>query len=228
MIKEPAVDKTSDKGCQTMKPVSGLKEKFFKYTQDSMSHQVFDSRNSKLRQSTQNSNQHSHHHHHEHEHLHGHTSKTPKMDSNSPKKLITEPSFIVQDLVTGAQKNDTVEEKTNNDIDQTTFGMTRIESDLLLQTPNLKGENMNRANAKWMELQSNIIQNMRAFDEDLKLKLSMNIDAIHQDFEKWNAEQKMFAKSVYDETKNKENVKECDLVPDFIKNKDQSLVHSIE
>lgn len=79
-----------------------------------------------------------------------------------------------------------------------------------------------------MELQSNIIQNMRAFDEDLKLKLSMNIDAIHQDFEKWNAEQKMFAKSVYDETKNKENVKECDLVPDFIKNKDQSLVHSIE
>lgn len=56
--------------------------------------------------------------------------------------------------------------------------MTRIKSNMLLNSPNLQGEDKNRAQKKWMELQSNIITNMRAFDEDLKLKLSMNIDAI--------------------------------------------------
>ena len=100
---------------------------------------------------------------------------------------------------------------------------------MLLHTPNLQGgDNINRANKKWMELQTVMIQNMRAFDEDLKLKLSMNIDAINQDLEKWNDEQKCFSRTVYEDTKNKDNLKESDLIPDFVRDKDQSLVHSIE
>lgn len=67
--------------------------------------------------------------------------------------------------------------------------LSRVNSDKLLSTPNLSGENAERAKKKWLHVQQNIISNMKAFDEDLKLKLTMNIDAIQQDHDVWALEQ---------------------------------------
>lgn len=69
---------------------------------------------------------------------------------------------------------------------------------------------------------------MKAFDEDLKLKLTMNIDAIQQDLDVWALEQEKHIQNIFGSTKNKELIKDDELIPDYVKNNDETQANSIE
>lgn len=70
---------------------------------------------------------------------------------------------------------------------------------------------------------------MSCFDETLRVKIQMNVDMISQDLNLWNKQQQNFAAQVKESHKHSAiQLKEDDLLPEFVKNEDKTAKEMIE
>ena len=105
-----------------------------------------------------------------------------------------------------------------------------LETEHLINKKSLNSQEYEKLSKKINEIQNELIEGMSHFDENLKLRLQMNVDLVSQDQEVWQEKMKRFALNIKNNLKTEELKKLNDdqLRPPYLTNCDVSIKNNIE